>query len=64
VGDRENTYCPSCRALLIRRRGFYVLENRMNGAACPDCGKTIAGVWEPDPPRTSTGPGFPRALFR
>lgn len=46
VGDRENTYCPSCNALLIARRGFHVLENRMNGPKCPDCAAQIPGVWE------------------
>ncbi|HPX61111.1 MAG TPA: AmmeMemoRadiSam system radical SAM enzyme [Deltaproteobacteria bacterium] len=42
--DGENTYCPACSCLLIRRRGFSVLENRLNLGACPDCGQSIAGV--------------------
>jgi len=51
VGNCENTYCPSCEALLIERQGFFILENRMKGKCCPDCNAEIPGVWEDDPPR-------------
>ncbi len=59
VGERENTYCPSCERLLIRRRGFVVEENRMKGSACPFCGESIAGVWEETPPARTEGGGIP-----
>ncbi|HOJ32051.1 MAG TPA: AmmeMemoRadiSam system radical SAM enzyme [Candidatus Hydrogenedentes bacterium] len=62
AGDRENTYCPSCGSLLIRRRGFYVLENRMRGKHCPECNALIAGMWEENPPKQSGGIGIPRVL--
>lgn len=62
VGDRENTYCSGCGGLLIRRNGFYIVENRMKGAACPDCSHETPGVWEDEPPRRSTGPGMPRGI--
>ena len=62
VGDRENTYCPTCGAALIRRHGFYVLENRMRGNDCCECGTTIPGVWEQHAPVRSTGTGMPRAV--
>jgi pyruvate formate lyase activating enzyme len=40
VGEWENTRCHHCDATVIRRQGFRVLENRLNGdGACPDCGK-------------------------
>ncbi|MBI2191812.1 MAG: AmmeMemoRadiSam system radical SAM enzyme [Planctomycetes bacterium] len=47
VGPWENTYCPGCRALLIERFGFRVLQNRLadGSGCCPDCGRAIAGVW-------------------
>jgi pyruvate formate lyase activating enzyme len=46
VRSWENTYCPGCRALLVERFGFRVLQNRIEGTgSCPDCGRTIAGVW-------------------
>lgn len=63
VGDREHTRCPECDAICIRRHGFYVVENRMKGNGCPDCGHSIPGVWEGNPPRESTGTGIPRSLF-
>ncbi len=59
VGKRENTYCPSCNKLLIRRRGFVVEENRMKGTACPFCNATIPGVWENTPPSSTGGMGIP-----
>ncbi len=62
VGDRENTFCPNCEAVLIRRRGFYVIENRMVAGNCPKCGNSIPGVWEEKAPKSSDGNGFPRAL--
>ncbi len=62
VGEREHTHCPGCGGLLIRRRGFFVEENRMIGGRCPDCDHTVPGVWEEHPPRRSTGNGWPRAL--
>ncbi len=63
VGERENTFCPKCNALVIRRRGFYVAENRMRAAGkCPACGESIAGVWEATAPGQSNGSGVPRAV--
>ncbi|NTV48818.1 MAG: AmmeMemoRadiSam system radical SAM enzyme [Geobacteraceae bacterium] len=40
----ENTYCPSCSALLINRYGFAIDTNRILNGGCPDCGVTIAGI--------------------
>jgi len=45
VGDFENTYCPDCHEMLIRRHGFQVLENKVSGGACPNCSASIAGCW-------------------
>ncbi len=39
----ENTYCPSCGNIVLRRMGFSVLEMRLKGNACSNCGNTIAG---------------------
>lgn len=41
----ENTVCPGCGAVLIRRMGFMVLENRLADGACPDCAREIPGFW-------------------
>jgi pyruvate formate lyase activating enzyme len=46
VGDLEDTRCPSCGTVLVRRTGFTVLEGRVTSAGtCPSCGAAIAGVW-------------------
>ena len=39
----ENTYCPRCGALLIKRYGFDVVSYRITAEnKCPECGKAIA----------------------
>jgi pyruvate formate lyase activating enzyme len=63
VGKRENTYCPSCEKVLIRRRGFFVEENRMKGGDCPFCQEPIAGVWEERPPSQTSGSGMPMPVM-
>ena len=45
VGHREDTCCPHCDAVAIRRRGFTVLENTMKGDCCSRCGRRIPGFW-------------------
>jgi pyruvate formate lyase activating enzyme len=41
----ENTYCPGCRRILIRRMGYQVLDNGIKGGKCGSCGTRIPGVW-------------------
>lgn len=46
VGRWENTYCPQCDALLVKRWGFRVLEDHLTGSGkCPKCNTPIPGVW-------------------
>jgi len=40
----ENTPCPACGKLLVRRHGFSIDENLIAGAKCPACGESIPGV--------------------
>ncbi|RNC68569.1 MAG: AmmeMemoRadiSam system radical SAM enzyme [Desulfuromonadales bacterium] len=40
----ENTWCPSCSALLIERYGYLINTNTIREGACPDCGTTIVGL--------------------
>ena len=48
VGDLENTFCPDCRALLIERYGFEVIQNRLAAkGTCPQCQRAIPGYWRP-----------------
>ena len=44
--EGQNTYCPDCKALLIERSGYTILQNRLKDGCCPDCGKEIYGVWK------------------
>jgi len=46
VGGLEDTCCPGCSALLVERRGYRILRNRIRSGSCPDCGRAIPGVWE------------------
>jgi pyruvate formate lyase activating enzyme len=41
----ENTYCYSCGELLIERRGFRVIRNRISNNLCFKCGLTMPGRW-------------------
>lgn len=47
VGRYEHTFCHRCRALLVERYGYLILQNRLaqTGGECPDCGTTIPGIW-------------------
>ena len=58
----EDTLCPQCGMVLIRRTGFYVEENVMVGNCCPSCKTRIAGVWQENPPRHTNGPGMPQPV--
>jgi len=44
-GEGEDTHCPNCGETLIRRHGFYILQNRLREGRCPSCGTEIPGVW-------------------
>ena len=46
VGRYENTYCPSCNALVIERWGFKILENLLKNGCCPVCKAAIPGFWK------------------
>jgi len=42
----ENTYCPGCKRLLIERKGYTILQNRLKDGCCPDCSRQIYGIWK------------------
>ncbi|MFH0879188.1 MAG: AmmeMemoRadiSam system radical SAM enzyme [Lentisphaerota bacterium] len=44
--EAQNTVCPYCKAMLIRRYEYRILENHIIKGACQACGKTIPGVWD------------------
>ncbi len=41
----ENTYCPDCQQVLIKRRGYTIEENNLKDGRCPDCQFQIPGIW-------------------
>ena len=44
-GSGENTFCPDCGQTLIRRFGFTLAGNKIQGGCCSFCGAKIAGVF-------------------
>lgn len=40
----ENSWCPSCSALLIERYGYRIISNSIVNGACSKCGQKIAGI--------------------
>ncbi len=65
VADYENTYCPHCGALLIKRQGYRLQEYHLTGeGTCPRCGAQIPGVWPKDPQQVRLGGyGRPRVVW-
>jgi pyruvate formate lyase activating enzyme len=46
VGDLENTFCPDCRTLLVKRHGYHIMSYHLTReGGCPNCRKTIPGRW-------------------
>jgi pyruvate formate lyase activating enzyme len=42
----NNTYCPFCGKVIIKRSNFFVLENNITKGRCNFCKGLIAGVWQ------------------
>ncbi len=46
VGELEDTCCPGCGEMLIRRYGYFIEEYRLKpDGACPACQRIIPGRW-------------------
>jgi pyruvate formate lyase activating enzyme len=46
VGKWEHTWCPDCGDLLVERRGYDILRQRVSAEGlCPTCGARIPGIW-------------------
>ncbi len=46
-GDEANsTYCPSCKKMIVRRRGYLVSNIEITGSRCRFCNHTIPGIWQ------------------
>lgn len=44
--EGNNTYCPKCKEIIIKRSDFTVIKNNIKKGQCEKCGEEIAGVWE------------------
>jgi pyruvate formate lyase activating enzyme len=42
----ENTFCPQCERMIIRRTGFMVGEISLVNGQCRHCNRPIHGVWQ------------------
>ena len=50
VGEYEDTTCPNCAGVLVKRRGYVIREYHISGqGTCPQCGAKIPGLWPADP---------------
>jgi pyruvate formate lyase activating enzyme len=46
VGRWENTYCPTCDALLVERYGYLIRQMNVTAdGKCPKCATSIPGIW-------------------
>jgi pyruvate formate lyase activating enzyme len=46
VGPYENTNCPNCHRVLIKRFGFHIMDKQVSeGGICAYCGTQLAGIW-------------------
>jgi len=45
VPQEDNTICPKCKKIVIRRKYFDILENNMIDGKCKFCKEKIPGVW-------------------
>ncbi len=52
--EKQNTLCPECGTLLIRRNIFGVVANRIKEGCCPDCGCAVAGVGMSEKPHSAS----------
>ncbi|MGM0645686.1 MAG: AmmeMemoRadiSam system radical SAM enzyme [Thermodesulfobacteriota bacterium] len=39
--DAESTYCPKCKALVVKRRGFVLQDQAVHNGRCAECGHPI-----------------------
>lgn len=44
-GLEAHTYCPKCRAVLIKRTGYRIKIQNLKNGSCVKCGTALPGVW-------------------
>jgi pyruvate formate lyase activating enzyme len=43
--EGQDTGCPACKAVVIRRYGYQILEMNLEAGKCGRCGRNIPGLW-------------------
>lgn len=43
--NEENTFCPECNKMLIKRNAYNIIFNEITDNKCPECGTIINGKW-------------------
>ncbi len=43
--EAENTYCPQCQKMIIRRTGYQIEKVRIQNGRCQLCDHPIPGIW-------------------
>jgi pyruvate formate lyase activating enzyme len=44
-GMGDKTYCPKCKRIVIKRRGYTLVENHLKEGRCKFCNSAISGRW-------------------
>jgi pyruvate formate lyase activating enzyme len=44
--EGENTYCPRCKKIVIKRAGYFVEEINLDNGKCKFCAEKIEGIWK------------------
>jgi len=43
--EAESTFCPSCKKVVIERRGYVIVRSALTRGRCSFCGTAIPGLW-------------------
>ncbi len=43
--EGENTFCPQCKEIVIKRLGFVIEEEHIQDGNCGHCGHALPGIW-------------------
>ena len=63
VSGGATTHCLGCGTVLIDREGYEVTGYRLTATGdCPDCGRHLPGIWDPQGPPPPTGQWYPRRV--
>ena len=44
--EGNNTYCPKCKKIVVKRSGMFTSEIHLKNGKCEYCSYAIAGVWD------------------